>query len=346
MKYTRVFLEAIGYELAPDVITSDWIERRMESLYKKLHLQYGQFEVLTGIRERRWWKSPHVNATEASKAAKKALEESNIPVSEIGALVYGGVCRDQFEPATACAVAHNLGLNPKAVIFDISNACLGVVNGIIDIANRIELGQIKAGVVVACETAREITEIMMEQMIQEGTMDFFKKAFATLTGGSGAAAVILSDGSFGGEKACLKGGVAMAAPEHNEMCRWGMDKRNPPRASQYIETDGIGLLKHGGELIKKIGTFFLEELNWKKEDIDKVISHQVAAANRDAILNALGLPIEKDFSTFQYLGNMGTVSLPITAAVATERGFLKHGDKVAFVGIGSGLNSMMLGWEW
>ncbi|MBF0544977.1 MAG: 3-oxoacyl-ACP synthase III [Candidatus Riflebacteria bacterium] len=346
MKYSRVFLEAIGYELAPNVITSGWIEQRLEPLYRKLHLQPGQLEVLTGIRERRWWKPDHINSEEASKAAKKALEEADIPASEIGALVYGGVCRDHFEPATACAVAHKLGLKPNAILFDLSNACLGVLNGIVEIANKIELGQIKAGLVVACETAREITEIMMNQMIKDGTMEFFKKAFATLTGGSGAVGVILSDGSYGGKKPRLLGGVAMAAPEHHEMCHWGIDKQKPPRATQYIETDGIGLLKHGGELIKKVGAAFFQEMGWKNTDVDKLISHQVASANREAILGALNIPPEKDFSTFQYLGNMGTVSLPVTASIANDREFLQKGDKVAFIGIGSGLNSMMLGWEW
>ncbi|MFA5598478.1 MAG: 3-oxoacyl-[acyl-carrier-protein] synthase III C-terminal domain-containing protein, partial [Pusillimonas sp.] len=98
--------------------------------------------------------------------------------------------------------------------------------------------------------------------------------------------------------------------------------------------------------IRKVGDAFFKELNWKREELDKIISHQVAASNRDAIINNLGLTLDKDFSTFQFLGNMGTVSLPVTAAIAEERGFLEKNQKVGFIGIGSGLNSMMLGWEW
>jgi len=62
--------------------------------------------------------------------------------------------------------------------------------------------------------------------------------------------------------------------------------------------------------------------------------------------NAIGIPAEKDFTTFQYLGNIGTVSLPITAAMASEREFLLPGDYVGFFGIGSGLNCIMLGIKW
>ena len=77
-----------------------------------------------------------------------------------------------------------------------------------------------------------------------------------------------------------------------------------------------------------------------------MICHQVGAGHREAVLKALGVPPEKDFSTFEYLGNIGTVSLPITAAIAEEREFLQPGDSVGFLGIGSGLNCLMLGLEW
>jgi 3-oxoacyl-[acyl-carrier-protein] synthase III len=43
---------------------------------------------------------------------------------------------------------------------------------------------------------------------------------------------------------------------------------------------------------------------------------------------------------------MGTVSLPLTAALAEENEFLNPGDRVGFLGIGSGLNCLMLGLVW
>ena len=64
------------------------------------------------------------------------------------------------------------------------------MNGMLDIANRIELGQIRAGLVVSCESAREIVDIMIDRLIAEPDMELFKMSLATLTGGSGAAAVL------------------------------------------------------------------------------------------------------------------------------------------------------------
>jgi 3-oxoacyl-[acyl-carrier-protein] synthase-3 len=87
-------------------------------------------------------------------------------------------------------------------------------------------------------------------------------------------------------------------------------------------------------------------MGWRAEQIDRTICHQVGAAHQRAILRALALPERIDFTTFAHLGNMGSVSLPLTAAIAAERGELQRGDKVALLGIGSGLNCLMLGLEW
>ena len=80
--------------------------------------------------------------------------------------------------------------------------------------------------------------------------------------------------------------------------------------------------------------------------IDKVICHQVGTAHRDTILKTLGIGRRRNSRTYPYLGNIGTVSLPLTAALAEERDFLLPGDRVGFLGIGSGLNCLMLGVEW
>jgi 3-oxoacyl-[acyl-carrier-protein] synthase-3 len=349
MRYSKVYIDSIGYELPPIVVTSEDLEQRLKPLFKALRIAEGQLTALTGIMERRWWASGYKITDGAVAAARRALETSGVSASDVEVLIYGGVCREQFEPATACGVAAGLGVSQNAAIYDVSNACLGVLNGIIDIANRIELGQIRAGLVVSCETAREINEITIQKLLEENDMNSFTTSLATLTGGSGAVAVLLTDGSFGTERAHrLLGGVTYAAPEYHALCRWGMKPANLALNvfSQFMSTDAVNVLKFGVELGFRTFHLFLKELGWARDHIDKVICHQVGASHRDAILKTLGIPSEKDFPTYQFLGNIGTVSLPITAALADEREFLKKGDRVGFLGIGSGLNCLMLGVEW
>ncbi len=387
MKYSRVYVDAIGYELAPEVISSSELEHRLAPLYEKLKIPSGQLEAWTGITERRWWPTGYPLTSGATEAARRALEHSNVASSDIGVMIYAGVCREQFEPATACGVAANLGISPDAAVFDVSNACLGVLNGMVDIANRIELGQIKAGMVVSCESAREIIEYSIQRLLEDMTMDAFTKSLATLTGGSGAVAVLLTDGSFSREKRHrLLGGVTKAAPEHHLLCRWGFESLLPAAVNkvdailppslthtkfgnllpqlvqqkvsgilparvshaftQFMQTDSIGVLKYGVDLGMNTWRAFLTKIGFSSDQIDKVICHQVGKGHREQVLNALGISHQKDFCTFPYLGNMGTVSLPLTAAIADERGFLNRGDRVGFLGIGSGLNCLMLALDW
>jgi len=346
MIYSKVHMESFGYELAPNVITSDDLEKRLEPLYAALHFQQGQLETITGIRERRFWDDGFRMSDGAISAGKKAIYDSGIPVDDIGMLIYGGVCRDNLEPATACAVADGLGLSPGTHIFDISNACLGVLNGMIQIANAIELGHIKAGLVVSCESARQIVDSTIERLLKSKNMDMFRKTIATLTGGSAAAAVLLTGESISDSEHRLLGGVIRNATEYHKLCRWGPDTGIPASGLHIMETDSVGVLKNGVALGTETFKEFRHELSLSEGKPDKIICHQVGSAHQKTILESLGIPKEKDFTTYQYLGNIGTVSLPITAAIASERGFFEKDDLVGFFGIGSGLNCLMLGIKW
>jgi acyl-CoA:acyl-CoA alkyltransferase len=347
MKYRNVQISAIGYELAPVVVSTSELEARLEPLYRALHFAPGQVQALTGIRERRWWEPGYPLSRGAIAAGEKALAAANIHPEGIGVLTYTGVCREQFEPATACRVAAGLGVRGNAAVYDISNACLGVLNGILDVANRIELGQIRAGLVVSCESAREINEIMITRMLARREMEQFASSLATLTGGSGAVAVLLTDGSFGlpgGHR--LLGGANLAAPEHHDLCLWGTVPDGVGGVVQSMQTDAVKVMNYGVELGMRTWEAFLPEVGWTADQVDRVICHQVGSAHQAAILKALGIPPENDFTTYEFLGNMGTVSLPLTMALADEREVLLPGDRVALLGIGSGLNCMMLGVEW
>ncbi len=385
MKYNRVHLEAIGYELPPVVVSTAELESRLAPVYQTLKMSPGQLELLTGISERRWWEPGYPLSRGAAAAAKKALASADMTADEIDVLIYAGVCRENFEPATACAVAHELKLNPNAAIFDLSNACLGVLNGIVEIANKIELGQAQAGLVVSAETSREINENVIDRMVRTKSVELFRESIATLTGGSGAVAVLVVSEEMSREKRRkLLGGVTQNAPQHHSLCRWGLQSILPTAVGTvervlghnaaglvqkgvdnanalvqkgvdlgmrhvmipFMETHAGEVLKYGVELGNRTWQKFLTKFAWRSDYLDKVICHQVGASHRDAVLKAIGVPKEKEFSTFEYLGNIGTVSLPITAAIAEEREFLQPGDRVGFLGIGSGLNCLMLGLEW
>ncbi len=348
-RFTKSHIAAIGVEIAPEIVTSDDIEALLEPLYKRLHIAPGQLAALTGIHQRRWWPEGYTVSQGALAASIDAIRKAGIRSRDIDVVIYAGVCRDDFEPASACHVASGIpGLNPRAMVYDVSNACLGVINGIMQVANMIELGQARCGLVTSCETAREITMIMVKKLLDTGSMDFFRYGLATLTGGSGAAAVLVTSPDFVPDgRGRILGGAYRTAPRHHMLCRWSLEPRNSDYdVRPFMHTDSVGVLKHGVALAASTWQDFLETLEWKRENIDRVICHQVGSAHQKTVLETFGIDPAIDFPTYPNYGNIGTVSLPLTAALADEAGVLKRGDNVGFLGIGSGLNCMMLGIEW
>ena len=103
MRWSRVCLESVAYQLPHERVSSAALEERLAPVYDALRLAPGQLEALTGIRERRYWPPGTSMHEVATQAGERALQRAGISVKELGAVIYAGVMRDKLEPATACA---------------------------------------------------------------------------------------------------------------------------------------------------------------------------------------------------------------------------------------------------
>lgn len=347
MRYRHVCLEALACTLPPEVVASSQIEDRLAPVYDRLGLPAGRLELMTGIRERRFWPRGVLPGTVSAQTVRSLLEQSGIDRRHIGALVHGSVCRDQLEPATASGVHHAAGLPPDACVLDLSNACLGLLNGMLLIANMIELGQIRAGIVVGTEMGRDLVEGTVDSLCANPhvTRQDVKLAFASLTIGSGSAAILLCDRKLSRTGRRLLGGACLTDTSSHELCAGGVaaaDGDGRPR----MQTDSEALLHAGVNLAERTFRLFLETLGWTIADITRAFTHQVGKMHRKLLYERLGLDQAIDFATVDFLGNTGAVALPMTVALGAEQGHVRTGDRVALLGIGSGLNALMLGVDW
>ena len=349
MRYRHVCIEAIVSRLPPCVVTSEELEDRLAPVYERLRLPAGRLELMTGIRERRFFEPGTRPGTVSACTANDAIERSGIDRRYLTALIHGSVCRDQLEPATANVVHHACDLPADAFVLDVSNACLGLLNGILIVADLIELGRIRAGVVVGTETGRDLVEQTIESLSGPGvTRNDVKSEFASLTIGSGSAAIVLCDDKLSRTGNRLLGAAFGSATMHHGLCAGGESgaassvQGDRPR----MQTDSEALLHAGIDLAAATWEQFRRTLGWSSQDVDKVFTHQVGRAHRKLLLDRLGLDVDKDFPTVEFLGNTGAVALPMAVALGIERGHVQPGDRIAFLGIGSGLNCLMLGCEW
>ena len=348
MRYQNVCLEAVSYCLPDETVSSEELERRLEPLYRRLRLPEGRLELMSGIRERRFWE-PGVLPSEKSIASGEwVIAAAGIERREIGVLIHGSVCRDYLEPATACRVHHGLRLPRRCVLYDVSNACLGLMNGILQAANMIELGQVRAALVLGTESSRALVETTIDALNRDLslTRSSIKSAVASLTIGSASSAVLLTHRQQSRTGNRLLAAAVRANTDFHQLCQSGRDEAVGSGMQPLMETDSEQLMREG--IATGVETFrdFLEAADWQPADIGRTFCHQVGAAHRKLMLDSLGLAPERDFVTFPWLGNTGSVALPVTLAIGLQGGHVHAGDRIAMLGIGSGINCVMLAVDW
>lgn len=346
MLFERVAIESIGFTLPPHVVTSAELESQLQPVYQRLKLPEGRLEMMSGISERRFWNPGETIGAPSVNSARHALEASEIDPAEVGALVHASVCRDYLEPATACRVHAELGLGSDCWVYDLSNACLGLLSGMVQIATMIERGVIKAGIVVGTESGRNLVESTIASLNADEslTRKTIKPSFASLTIGSGSCAILLTDLDRSRTKNRLEASVARAECEHHNLCQSDTDQAGSGM-QPLMQTDSEQLLHAGVQVGQRTFEQLLQE-GFERGEFDGTVCHQVGATHRNLMLETLGLPKERDVSTFHWLGNTGAVALPTALAMGIASQTVKAGSRFALLGIGSGINSVMMSTYW
>jgi len=350
MKYHRVCIESFGYALPEQRVTTAELESRLTPLYRRLRLPEGRLELITGIEERRFWPHGASIGEQSARAGRLALAAAEFDPARVGALIHGSVCRDHLEPATACKVHHQLGLPPGCVLYDVSNACLGLLSGIVQVANMIELRQIQAGLVVGCESSRQVVEHTIETLNADTTLTrrSVKDSIATLTLGSAACGVFVCDAEVSRTGNRLLGATALANTRFHDLCQSGQDTAGADMRP-LMSTNSEKLMEEGIATGAKTFELFLQEHEISREQIDHTFAHQVGPTHHNRMYEALGLDPARDFTTMRWLGNTGAVAAPVTAAIGADQGLIPDdpgGKRVALLGIGSGINCLMLLVDW
>lgn len=341
MRFEHVHIEAFGHALPEVATSSEELEQQLAPVYDKLGLSVGRLELMSGIKERRFWPEGTRSSTVATRAAEDCLQRSGFDRARIGLLIHASVCKDFLEPASASVVHGALKLAPECAAFDISNACLGFVNAMTVAARSIDAGVIEAALIVAGEDGGPLVRQTIRTLLEKEDVSRrdVKLAYASLTIASGAAACLLTRADASRTTRRLIGGTSLAGTEHVHLCQGD----HAGEGGMLMETDAETLMHAGNELATRTWSRLLDELDWSPASIDRVVTHQVGSAHRKLLLNTLEVELDKDYPTFPTLGNIGSVSLPLTFDLAERAGHLSAGQRVALLGIGSGLHCCMLG---
>ncbi len=326
-RYRDVSILSVCAVDAPHVVTSDEFDARLAPTYRRVGLRPGLLQGLAGITERRWWPTDVTFSESAAMAGAKALAEAGVDPGQVGLLIDTSVSRAHLEPSSAVAVHSMLDLPSTCMNFDLANACLGFLNGMQLAATMIDAGQIEYALIVDGEGTRHIHEVTLDRLCRpDATREDVLEQFATLTLGSGAAAMVLGRASSHPDGHRFLGGAMRTASEHHRLCIGDL---------QSMRTDAKGLLDAGVALGRALWEGAKSQFSWS--DMDRYVAHQVSRVHTRAMCRALGLDPARVPLTFATRGNMGPAAVPFTLASQVDS--LQAGHRVLLLGIGSGLNA-------
>jgi len=338
MLFKNVVIQSLAAVEPPIRLTSSEITERLKPTMERLGIRPNLLEEISGIGARRVWRKDTQPSDAATLAAEQAIEQAGIERDRIGVIINTSVCRDYLEPSTACIVHGKLGLGDHCLNFDVGNACLAFLNGMDIAARMIERDELDYALIVDGESSGPITEATIERLLDPLVgEEQFRAEFASLTLGSGAAAMIMARRELAPEGHAYLGSVTRAATEFSHLCHGNMDR---------MMTDTRTLLTEGLKLAARTFQAACKRLGWVVSELDQFVIHQVSKVHTESLVALLGLDPKKVHAIYPELGNIGPASVPIALAQAVEHGKIRRGDRVALLGIGSGLNCAMAEVVW
>ena len=267
----------------------------------------------------------------AVAAAKQCLEVNRVSLDEIDLVIFGGIARQYFEPATAMEVAAKLGLK-KTHAFDVTAACVGHLEAIQTAAAYLNLHEdYRTALVCTSELSRHYLSYDIQS-----PRDLRMKS-AGLTVGNAATCVLLRSSPFPGGGIRLLAIDSIAVPDHWQLCQVPIDGT---LFSSSVEL--MRLAKLLPPWVKK----HLAALGMKPADIDHFVIHQPSEIMVRKILDEIGADSNKGVYTHSMYGNTASASVGVTYQQLLKERTVRPGDKLFLGSAAAGFAIVMATGEW
>jgi 3-oxoacyl-[acyl-carrier-protein] synthase-3 len=322
---------AIGACVPAPRLTTD------EAMARTRHQTDIDLERLTGVRERHVVGEGEDSYTLALGAARDALARAGSRAEDLDMLIVssisrhvGGLRRIQLEPPVSVALKEALGA-VRAVSFDLSNACAGMLSGVFLLNDFIRQGRIRSGMVVSGEyiselglsAANEVRDVMSDQL-------------ASLTLGDAGAAAILERAPDGDAGIEVAGFTTLSA--HSRLCVAFPSKIGPGTAmyTQAREIHQAGI-ENAVPLLREV----IDQAGLEFDEIDYLIPHQTSArAIRKAMVEfgeRLGAVPRHVVITVDEFGNTASTTHFVALRKYLSENRFREGDRVLLLSLASGL---------
>jgi len=275
----------------------------------------------TGVERRHVCADDETTSQMCIAAAKVAIEDAGIDVSDIDLVVAGTTTPDLVFPNIATIIQHELGI-PACPAFSLEAACTGFIYALTTADKFIQAGDVKCALVLGAEC---ITKLL----------DWSDRNTCVLFG-DGAGAAILQRSDDQGIISCKLG----ADGQHKDLLYYPVGVSKNLAAAG---TDQVGITMTGSEVFKvavrtlgRLVTETLDKAGISKEELDWLVPHQANIRIIQAMAKRLDMPMEKVIVTVQDHGNTSAASVPMALDVGIRDGRVKRGDLVLMEAFGGG----------
>ena len=311
MRFSSYILGCGGY-VPKKILTNN-------DLSKKLNTTDEWIKTRTGINQRHIADKKQLNSDLGLEAAKKAIKNSKIKISDIDLIIVATSTPDHTFPSTATRIQGKLGIK-KGFAFDIQAACSGFIYAMSVADNFLSNNQASNALIIGSEIFSRI-------------LDWNDRSTCVLFG-DGAGAIVLS------KKKNINSGI-ISTELYSDGRFYDLLYVNGGVASNqkagHIKMKGKEVFKHAVKKMVSSIKFNLKKNKLKKEDIDWIIPHQANKRIMDMSAIKLGVSKNKVLVTVDQYANTSTASIPLTLDYALSNNIIKRGEIIVFEAIGGGL---------
>ncbi|MCM6773536.1 3-oxoacyl-ACP synthase [Nocardia sp. CDC159] len=335
----RTRFESIGAYTPSEVRSTDEVIGAL-SMPRSLDL-----ERITGIRNR------HVHSRDPQRyessfelalaAVDDCLSHSDYRAEELDVVISASITRFRgpdffcYAPAFATMLRAAMGAE-RALHLDVSNACAGMITGVMLLDRMIRAGVVRNGIVVSGEQITPIAETAAREISQP-----YDPQFAALTVGDAAVAVIVDDrGDDDDQIHYVELMTTAAGAEH---CL-GMPSERTTGIAMYTDNRALASESRYLQGITRMADFLAERgLDWENEKFDYWIHHQFSGPAIEYISQLterhFRTPMPQALNVLDEFGNTASTSHFLVLHEHLARQAIPKGSKVLLVPEASGVVS-------
>ncbi|MBF6218957.1 beta-ketoacyl-ACP synthase 3 [Nocardia abscessus] len=289
----------------------------------------------TGVRNRRWISGDETLRSIAAAAGERAIVNSGVDRSEIGAVILATSSWLTLTPHGAPQVAYDIGMNGVPA-FDLTSGCGGFGYGLGVAADMIRSGSAQYVLLIGAETMT----VGLDPTDRGTAMIFGDGAGAVVVGPSeenGISPTVW--GSDGENAAAIMQDVDFLEYMHRAQSMQGMDPAVDPVGRMSLRMEGPRVFRWAAVTLPRALSTALEVSGVAKEDIEVFVPHQANARINELMKKNLGLADEIPMANdIENTGNTSAASIPLAIEEMLVTGKAKGGQTALLLGFGAGLS--------